>query len=143
MLRRFFAVGLVILLALLGASSAAGKEFEPGDLRLCDGERCVPVMKRAPLHALAVLYYTGPRPDVVERPGWGAPAYELRYRNGYVTGVVGTAALDRFLSFGVHLGHFRRGAWHRVPPGAARELRRLAAALEPLRVTPAMVRRSR
>jgi hypothetical protein len=37
-------------------------------------------------------------------------------------------AFDRFLSYGVNIGHFDRGRWYRLPDRTARELRRLAAA---------------
>jgi hypothetical protein len=130
-------------LALIGAAGGAAKELGPGDLRVCDAETCVPVMNAAAVKALSRLYYTGPQPAVLARPRWGAAAFELRFRNGYVTGVVGGAGLDRFLSFGVYLERFRRGTWYRVPPRAVTELRRLAESLEPLPVTRALVRRSR
>jgi hypothetical protein len=73
----------------------------------------------------------------------GAPAFQLRYDNGYVTGIVASPRLDRFLSYGVYLERFHRGTWYRLPPRAASELRRLTADLRPLRVTAAAVRKSR
>jgi hypothetical protein len=66
----------------------------------------------------------------------------LRFSNDYATGVVAAAALDRFMSYGVNLGRFAPRKWYSVPPAAAAELRRLAATLKPLRVTPAMLRKS-
>ncbi len=142
-IRRGFLAALVASTALIGVSGAAAKEFGPGDLRLCNAETCVPVVDAAATKALSRLYFTGPQPAVVARPRWGAPAFELRFGNDYATGAVGGARLDRFLSFGVHLERFRRGAWYRVPPRAASELRRLAESLEPLHVTRALVQRSR
>lgn len=140
---RAFAAGLVIVAALAGASGSAAKEFGPGDLRVCDETTCVPIANREAVRALSAFYFHGRQPVVVPRPRWGAPAFELRFPNGYVTGVVGGARLDRFLSFGVHLERFRRGAWYRVPPRAANELRQLTGSLEPVPVTRALVRRSR
>jgi hypothetical protein len=60
-----------------------------------------------------------------------------------VTGVVGGAKLNRFLSFGVNLGRFASGQWYRFPAAVAQELRSLAAPLEPLRVSRWMLARSR
>ena len=142
-LRIALVAAAVAIVALIGAAGGAAKELGPGDLRVCNAQTCVPVVDAAALKALSRLYYTGPQPAVVARPSWGAAAFELRFKNGYVTGVVGGAKLDRFLSFGVHLERFRSGAWYRVPPRAASELRRLTEPLGPLRVTRALVRRSR
>jgi hypothetical protein len=129
---------------LLVASSAAAKDFKPGDLRVCNAKRCVPISNRAAVSALSDFYYTGQKPPTVAPTvRLGAPAFELRFRNGYVTGIVATARLDRFLSYGVHLGWFRRGRWHRVPEVIARELRRLTSHLASLRVTRASLSRSR
>jgi hypothetical protein len=134
---------LALLVALSAAApSASAKDFGPGDLRLCDAARCAPLADRRTLDALAGFYYSGPHPDNAPRPRLGAPQLELRFRNGYVTGIVATGRFDRFLSYGVHLGWFRKEAWYRVPAGAALELRRLAAALRPLRLTRAAYARS-
>jgi hypothetical protein len=135
--------GLVAAVALIGAAGGAAKQFGPGDLRVCGTEACVPITNPAAVKALSRLYYLGPQPATAPRPRWGASAFELRFDNGYVTGAVGGARLDGFVSFGVFLERFRRGSWYRVPPQAARELRRLTADLEPLRVTRALVSRSR
>jgi len=64
---------------------------------------------------------------------------QLRFRNGYVTGIVAGAQLDRFLSYGVNLGQFAKGRWYRFPALAAAELRRLASSLRPMRLTPAAI----
>jgi len=140
---RSFVGVMVAATALIAASGSAAKEFGPGDLRVCDATRCVPVTEAAALQSLFRFIYAGPPLRAVPRPRWGAPTFELRFRNGYVTGVVGGARLDRFLSFGVHLERFRRGTWYRMYPRAAAELRELTASLDPLRLTPAMARRSR
>jgi hypothetical protein len=133
-------IGAVIL--LLAPPAALAKEFEPGDLRICNARRCVPVMNRPALTALGVFYYIGTKPPPrAPRAHVGAPSFELRFDNGYVTGIVATA--DRFLSYGVNLGRFDRGRWYRVPPKAARELQRLTASLRPIPLTRASLARSR
>lgn len=129
--------------ACVAASSASAKDFEPGDLRICNMKRCLPIADVAALETLSKFYYSGPRPRAGRPAPLGAPAFELRFGNGYVTGVVATTRLDRFLSYGVHLGWFGRGTWYRVPDTAARELRRLTARLTPLRVTERVRAKSR
>ena len=134
---------LAAVVVLVGATGAVAKDFRPGDLRVCDLERCVPVVRREVVARLGPFYYQGAPPRVVSAPRFGASSFELRFRNGYVTGIVGSAKLDRFLSYGVHLGRFRRGAWYRVPALIARELRRLTARLRPIPITAASLSRSR
>jgi hypothetical protein len=138
---RFVAVAL--LLALTAVPAAAAKDFEPGDLRLCNQTRCVHVMDRAAVKALGHFYYSAGHPPRARAVPLGAPAFQLRFRNGYVTGIVATAKLDRFLSYGVHLERFERGRWYQMPQTPAAELRRLAAGMRPLRVTQRMLDRSR
>jgi hypothetical protein len=136
-------VALAAIVAVLAVPAAAAKDFKPGDLRLCNATRCVPVMEPGAVEALARFYYTGPQPARARAVPLGAPAYELRFRNGYVTGIVATAKLDRFLSYGVYLERFMRGRWYQMPEAAAAELRRLAVGLRPLRVTRERLARSR
>jgi hypothetical protein len=137
------AVLLAAVVALLAVPSAAAKDFEPGDVRLCNGSRCVAIMDPAAITALGHFYYSsGEAPRACPVP-LGARAYELKFRNAYTTGIVAGQQLDRFLSYGVHLERFFRDRWYRVPDAVAAELRRLAAGLEPLRVTPARLARSR
>jgi hypothetical protein len=117
---------LALAAAFVLAVPAAAKDFDPGDLRLCGARRCVPIADAAVLKQLAEFYY-GPRPAArTPAPRLGAPYLELRFRNGYVTGIVAGAKLDRFLSYGVHLEKFRAGQWYAVPAASAHELRRLA-----------------
>jgi hypothetical protein len=132
-----------VALLLLVVPSAAAKEFEPGDVAMCNRARCVPVMDLPATKALQALVYTGSQPSVTARVRLGAPYYELRFSNGYTFGIVARAQLDRFLSYGVVLERFRRGSWYRVPPTAAIELRRLAGTLRPLQLTSAAVAKSR
>jgi hypothetical protein len=76
-------------------------------------------------------------------PRMGAAYFQLKFRNDYVTGIVATRRLDRFLSYGVHLERFKRGVWYRVPARSALELRRLTAGLAPFRLSAAAVAKSR
>jgi hypothetical protein len=120
---------------LVLAATAAGKEFQPGDLRVCSATRCVAIENQAVLDRLAALYYGDPKPRRVSAPRLHAPYFQLRFTNGYVTGIVATRRLDRFLSYGVNLGQFERGRWYHVPAAAAAELQRLTLSLRPLRLT--------
>jgi hypothetical protein len=136
-------VGLVAVSALFVLPSASAKDFHPGDLRVCNTTRCVAIMNRAVLPHLGSFYYTGPSPTRVRRPKLGAPYYELRFRNGYVTGIVATRRLDRFVSYGVNLERFARNRWYSVPRRLSGELRRLTVGLRPLHVTSAALAKSR
>ena len=120
---------LVALLAapLLFVPSASAKNFGPGDLRVCNAKRCVPIVNPEVLPQIGAFYYSGPALAHVRTPALGTPYYQLRFRNNYVTGIVATRQLDRFLSYGVHLERFARDQWYRVPPRFAQELRRLTA----------------
>ena len=124
-------VALLAASALLVLPSASAKDFGPGDLRVCNATRCVPIVKRDVLPQLGSFYYSGP-----------APAHQLRFRNNYVTGIVATGRLDRFLSYGVHLERFQANQWYAVPPRLSAELRRLIAGLRPLHVTEAALAKS-
>jgi hypothetical protein len=141
---RGFLLVLVAASALLFLPSASAKgPFGPGDLRVCNATRCIPIVNRTVLPLIGAFYYEGPSPRRVRKPALGSPYYELRFDNGYVTGVVATRRLDRFLSYGVYLGRFARGAWHAVPQPLSKELRRMTAGLRPLRITPATLAKSR
>jgi hypothetical protein len=141
---RCIVAALLAAAALAVTPAATGKDFDPGDLRVCNAHRCVPIVNRAVLPLLGAFYYYGPQPArVAPRAPLGAQAFELRFRNGYMTGIVATARLDRFLSYGVNLGRFERGIWYRTPARLASELRKLTAGMKPLRVTRAALARSR
>jgi hypothetical protein len=130
--------------ALAATPAATAKDFGPGDLRVCNAHRCVPIVNRAVLPLLGRFYYLDSQvPHVVARPRLGTPAFELRFKNGYVTGIAGAAGLDRFLSYGVNTSRFERGIWYRVPARVATELRKLTAGMKPLRLTRAALARSR
>jgi len=140
---RVFLACLVTASALLVLPSASAKDFRPGDVRVCDATRCVAIAGRDVLPQLRSLYYTGPRPAEMRTPALGAPYFELRFRNDYVTGIVATRRLDRFLSYGVYLGRFNRGQWYAVPAQLSQELRRLTSGLSPFRLTRAALAKSR
>src|SRR5207247_7589627 len=88
----------ICLIATCGllAPSALAKDFGPGDLRVCGRYHCVPITNR---HLLGIMsrYYYGPgRVSRAERVRLGALGFELRYKNGYASGIVATAKLARF-----------------------------------------------
>ncbi|MDX6439965.1 MAG: hypothetical protein QOF45_2548 [Gaiellaceae bacterium] len=134
---------LVVASVLLFLPSASAKDFGPGDLRVCNATRCVPIVKRDVLPLLGSFYYSGAPLAHVRQPAIGAAYYELRFRNGYATGIVATGKLDRFLSYGVHLERFARDQWYTVPRRMSAELRRLTNGLRPLHVTGAALAKSR
>jgi hypothetical protein len=140
---RTLLVGLVTASALLVLQSAGAKDFHPGDLRVCNATRCVAIVNRDLLPQVASFYYGGPSPARVQGPALGVPCYQLRFRNGYVTGIVATRRLDRFLSYGVNLERFARNSWYAVPRPLSAELRRLSNGLRPLRVTRSALAKSR
>ena len=127
-------VGLLIAAALLVVPAASGKVFKPGDVRVCNAKRCVPILNRVVLGKLGSFYYGSYALTTVHAPTHGAPYYELRFRNGYVSGIVATRRLDHFQSYGVNTGRFASGRWYGVPPRVSAELRRLAVGLRPFRL---------
>lgn len=133
---------LVAASVLLFLPSASAKDFGPGDLRVCNATRCVAIVKPSVLPQLGSFYYSGPPPGHLRTPALGTPYYQLRFRNNYVTGIIATGRLDRFLSYGVHLERFKANQWYGVPPRLSAELRRLTASLRPLPVTPAALAKS-
>ena len=128
--------------AALAAPAATAKDFDPGDVRVCNAKRCVAITDREVLPLFASFMYGPRQPRTTPAARLGAPYFELRFRNGYVTGIVGARALDRFLSYGVNLDQFARGKWYRLPAATARELRTLTRSLEPLRLTRAALAKS-
>jgi hypothetical protein len=143
MSRRRSAGGLCAVAALAFTTGAAAKDFGPGDLRLCGAGTCVPIANKRVLPQLSRFYYSVGSPARMLPPRMGAPYFQLKFPNDYVTGIVATRRLDRFLSYGVHLERFKRGVWYRVPARTALELRRLSAGLEPFRLSPSAVAKSR
>jgi hypothetical protein len=135
-------LSLLAVSVLLVLPSASAKDFRPGDLRICNRARCVAIVNRDVLPKIGSFYYTGLCPARVPGPKLGAPYYELRFRNGYVTGIVATRRLDRFLTYGVHDERFARDTWYAVPRKLSEELRRLTADLRPFRLTRAALAKS-
>lgn len=127
---------------LLAAPAATAKDFKPGDLRLCGANRCVAIRNPQVLRSLSVFYYFAGQPPTAPAPELGVRAYELRFRNGYVTGVVAADNLDTFLSYGVNLNRFTKGTWYAVPAQVSAALRHLAWMLQPLHVTAATLQNS-
>jgi hypothetical protein len=134
---------LLAAAALLLVPAATAKDFGPGDLRLCNARRCVKIVDPKVVATLGPFYYSNGSPRHAHPPRLGARMYELRFTNGYVTGIVAGAALDRFLSYGVNLGRFQRGVWYHVPRRTTAGLTKLACSLRPLRVTKAALAKSR
>ena len=116
--------------------AAVAKDFRPGDLRVCGRDHCVPLVDKNLLRVLDRFYWGEGSVPRAPRVGLGAPGYELRFKNGYATGMVATARLDRFRSYGVICGRFVRGQWYRFPSRAALALRKLTVHLRPLQVKP-------
>jgi hypothetical protein len=129
---RLLFVAPVAAVALLVVPLAGAKDFRPGDLRVCNTKRCVAIANRTVLKQLASFYYGSSPLAGARRPALGTPYYQLRFRNGYVTGIVATQRLDRFLSYGVNIGRFAPNRWYAVPRRVSAELRRLSAGLRPL-----------
>jgi hypothetical protein len=121
----------VALAAVVLAPTAVAKDFKPGDLRVCVALRCLPITNQRALDAVGAFYYGDAKPARVLSPRPGARYVELRFRNGYVTGVAAGVRLDHFLSFGVTLDQFAARTWYLMPAPAAAEIRRLAANLRP------------
>jgi hypothetical protein len=134
-MRRLPLAGLALVVSLAVVAVASAKTFEPGDIRLCGATRCVAVTDRAALHSFSTFIYHEGRPPVAATPIRGTRFFELKYRNGYVAGDVGSRALDRFRSHGVLCGRFRTGIWYRMPPTAVAAVRALTRDVAPLRLS--------
>jgi hypothetical protein len=137
-------VAFVVVAAFAAWSSgAAAKEFRPGDLRACGAMDCVAITNQDVLNAISAFYYGPRRPARIRAPRLGVPFFQLKFTNGYVTGIVATVQLNRFLSYGVNTGQFNRGAWYAVPARAVAGLREATSGLKPLRLTRGSLARSR
>lgn len=126
---------VVVACALLVVPAAAAKEFHPGDLRVCGKARCVPTVNKRVLRILSSYYYGQTQIRQAAAVHLGTPGFELRFRNGFVSGVVSGASLDRFRGNGFYCGRFVRGRWYRFPREATALLKKLTANLRPLRVS--------
>ena len=104
-------IALVAAALLVCTSAAPAKDFSPGGLRVCGANRCVPIMNRKAVRAFSAFYY-GARPvRVVPKPRIGAPAFEIRFQDGHVVGMVGGIRLNRASVYGLYCERFRRGRW--------------------------------
>ena len=131
---RAIAAGAIAGCGLLAIPAAPAKDFGPGDLRVCGRSECVPIVSKRLLRILNA-YYWGPRRVVRAGPvRRGAPAFALRWRNGYVSGLVAGADLNRFRAHGFFCGRFVGGRWYRFPAKASIWLKKLTAALRPMHV---------
>ena len=128
------AVALLTACGLLAIPAATAKDVGPGDLRVCGRSHCVPIMNRRLVRILNA-YYWGPRPVIRAGPvRRGAPAFALRWRDGYVSGLVAGADLNRFRAHGFFCERFVRGRWYRFRAEATVWLKKLTTQLRPLRV---------
>jgi hypothetical protein len=114
--------------------SADAKPFQPGDLRVCGRHHCVPIMNRTVVRILSSYYWGPGRVARTDRVPRGAPGFELRFGDDYVSGMVARKKLDRFRAYGFICGRFERGKWYAFPGRAAAELRKLTAGMRPMRV---------
>jgi hypothetical protein len=137
----------IVVIAVLGllvlAQAAGAKELQPGDLLVCDASTCVPIVDPLVVDALARMDYAAPAPRQVHAPKKGKPYVFLRFENQYITGIVATDHLDRFLSYGVNMNQFGANRWYAVPPLVAAALRRLTWGMHPLHLNRSALSRSR
>jgi hypothetical protein len=119
---------------LLAVPSAVAKDFGPADLRVCGRSHCAPIVNKRLLRILSNFYW-GPRRVVPVGPVRnGASAFALRWRDGYVSGLVAGTGLNRFRAHGFFCGRFVPGHWYRFPAEATVWLKRLTAGMRPIRV---------
>lgn len=138
---RWGLAALLATVALAAASVAVAKDFPPGSVRVC-GHRCLPLTDVRALVALSAFYYGPHAPAAARAPARGGPYVQLRYPDGYVTGVAAGPRFDRFLSFGVNLNQFAARRWYRIPAAAAAAIRLLAAQVAPRPLPATILRQS-
>jgi hypothetical protein len=132
---RFASIAALVAACAFLAPSAVAKDFHPGDVRVCGRDHCVSITNRHLLRILSGYYYGSGRVLRAARVPRGTPGFELRYKDGYASGMVATKELDRFRAYGFYCGRFERGRWYRFPACAAAALRKLTAGMRPMRVT--------
>jgi hypothetical protein len=136
---RLLVVAALAVGVLLAPAAADAKSFRPGDLQVCNAKVCVAVSDQAVLNAFSRLFYGRPSPAEAPAPRLGKRYFQIRFSNGYVTGIVAMDHLDRFLSYGVNHGQFGAGKWYRVPATAAAGLRALTHGLQPLHLNRSII----
>jgi hypothetical protein len=136
---------LVCLFAAVAAFAAplADAKFRSGDLRVCNANRCMAIVDPDIVPRIGYFYYPTSPLVRMRRPALGTRYYELRFRNGDVTGIVAGQRLGRFLSYGVNPDRFKRGQWYAVPRRVSAELRRLTVGMRPYHLTRAALEQSR
>ena len=123
--------------ALWLAPLAGAKDFKPGDIRVCAAAKCLPLRDRQALDSLSAFYYSAKVvPRRVAPPATRARYVELRFPNGYVTGIAAGVRFDHFLSYGVNLDQFEARTWYALPARASAAIGLLAARLQPRRLPP-------
>ena len=130
-------VGVAVVSLALGlAPLAEAKTFKPGDVSVCGAAKCLRLNNRAALNALSAFYYSAAIPKSESAPAANAHYVELRYRNGYVTGIAAGPGYDHFLSYGVNEDQFSARTWYAIPAAASIAIKSLAAKLRPRSVPP-------
>ena len=69
------ATAVIVGAGLLAVPAALGKDFRPGDLRVCGRDRCVQVTNRAVLRKLSNFYYGSTTVRRADRVRPGAPEF--------------------------------------------------------------------
>jgi hypothetical protein len=127
-----FITATVLCTTLWLARPAGAKDFKPGDIRVCAAAQCMVLRNRQALNTLGDFYYREARvPKATKAPPSHSRYVELRFPNGYVSGIMAGAHFDHFLSYGVNVEQFKARTWYAVPPRAATAIARLAAQLHP------------
>jgi hypothetical protein len=125
---------VLVAAALLAIPAAFAKDFQPGDLKICGRDHCVPIQDRKVLKVLSSLYWGPGRPRRAQPVHAGARAFELRFGDDYASGMVASRGLDRFRAYGFYCGRFQRGKWYRVPARAVVAFLQLTKGLRPATV---------
>jgi hypothetical protein len=125
---------VLVALALLAIPAALAKDIQPGDLRLCGRDRCVPIEDPSLIPRMGSFLWGPARVVHAQRVRPGTRAFKLRFRNGHVWGMVATAKLNRFRAYGFDCRRFEYGEWYRVPPRVAAAWRALTHGVRPLPV---------
>jgi len=125
-------VGATVVAVALGlAPLAEAKTFKPRDVSVCGVTKCLPLTNRAALNALSAFYYSAEVPKSESKPPAHSHYVQLRYRNGYVTGIAAGSGYDHFLSYGVNEDQFTAQTWYAIPPAASAAIKTLAAKVRP------------
>jgi hypothetical protein len=126
-------IGLIAVCGVLLVPSALGKGSGPS--LVCGRHRCVSIKNPHLARILSDFYWSAERPRRAPRVPLGTPGFELRWSDGYATGMVAGTMLKRFRAYGFYCERFQRGKWYWIPPRAAAALRRMTAGMRPMRVS--------